>query len=224
MICYTDVMNNSLYHAYVIVGSEESARVKINELIERAGLSPEFHERTHASFGIDEVRELKRLHSETHSENKTRMICVSTSSITHPAQNALLKLCEEPNPGTHLFIVVPRIETFLPTLLSRVQVLHTDALINEYLAEAQKFFDGTMLDRITIASNIHTAIGDMEKSVEGKNIFLLFLNALEVEYAERLKKGSVGKEFGKHLYTVRSWSHDLGVSSKNMLEFLALAL
>src|SRR3989344_5231224 len=52
-----------------------------------------------------------------------KVIIISASRAYHEAQNALLKLFEEPPTGTYLFLIMPSLGGLLPTLRSRVQVL-----------------------------------------------------------------------------------------------------
>lgn len=52
-----------------------------------------------------------------------KIIVMAASRAYHEAQNALLKLFEEPPEGVYLFLVVPSLGTLLPTLRSRVQTL-----------------------------------------------------------------------------------------------------
>ncbi len=55
-----------------------------------------------------------------------RVFIVATDSILDEAQNALLKLFEEPNAHTVFYLIVPRMDMLLPTLRSRLHVLHVD--------------------------------------------------------------------------------------------------
>lgn len=53
-----------------------------------------------------------------------KVLIIVASRAYHEAQNALLKLFEEPPVGTYLFFVLPSLGGLLPTLRSRVQILN----------------------------------------------------------------------------------------------------
>lgn len=73
------------------------------------------------TFGIDDAREMRR-RAYLSSAAKTFFI-ISAEHITPEAQNALLKIIEEPPKETHFFILAPSVNTLLPTLRSRLQLI-----------------------------------------------------------------------------------------------------
>ena len=93
-----------------------------------------------ALLGIDQVRELvQRAHS-TPAQARVQLLVVRTGSITHEAQNALLKVLEEPPHSTRFLFIVPPTCRLLRTVQSRVEVHHaasdtTDTtVLTEFLA------------------------------------------------------------------------------------------
>ena len=70
-------------------------------------------------FGVDDARELVRKASNRPVEADQQLLVVRTNFITHEAQNALLKVLEEPPESTRFVFVVPRDFVVLPTLISR---------------------------------------------------------------------------------------------------------
>lgn len=70
-------------------------------------------------FGIDEARVLASQAQLRPSNPAGQVFVVVTSFVTHEAQNALLKLFEEPPADTYFVLVVPHALQLLPTLLSR---------------------------------------------------------------------------------------------------------
>jgi DNA polymerase III delta prime subunit len=71
------------------------------------------------SFGIDDVRDLTNLAYLTPSSGGKLGIVVITENITIEAEQALLKLLEEPPQTTAFLFCVPESVFLLPTLLSR---------------------------------------------------------------------------------------------------------
>lgn len=71
-------------------------------------------------LGIDDARELTILCARRPSAPGARLVLVTTGEITHEAQNALLKLLEEPPETTRLILAVDPHLPLLPTLRSRL--------------------------------------------------------------------------------------------------------
>jgi DNA polymerase III delta prime subunit len=78
------------------------------------------------SITVEQVRELKKsLSNIVKSKSAVARIAVinNADTATHEAQNALLKLIEEPNSQNLLILQISDKEEFLPTILSRCQII-----------------------------------------------------------------------------------------------------
>lgn len=86
----------------------------------------EIHPEAGSSIGIDDIRKLREwaFLKPFSKENKVALLA-SAHTATQEAQNALLKLLEEPPEQTYLFVHVNDSENVLPTILSRCQVLQS---------------------------------------------------------------------------------------------------
>lgn len=71
-------------------------------------------------FGIDDARELIRKANNRPAESSYQLLIVRTNFITLEAQNALLKVLEEPPISTNFVFVLPPDHIVLPTLVSRL--------------------------------------------------------------------------------------------------------
>ena len=118
-------LTNLSHHAYCIVGGEEE-RLELSASLEKkhgikAEGNPDLYDRRFASFSIDDARELKSIASTRPTEPSGKKIfIVMADSITAEAQNALLKLLEEPPEYAHFFLVLPSAHILLPTVKSRI--------------------------------------------------------------------------------------------------------
>lgn len=72
-----------------------------------------------ATVSVDDTRDILSIASQT-GLSGSRALVIACERIFHEAQNALLKLFEEPPEGLTLFLIVPTRSLLLPTLLSRV--------------------------------------------------------------------------------------------------------
>jgi len=104
------------------------------------------------TFKIDAVRNLQAVIHRRPLIEKKRSFVIMTQRITSEAQNALLKILEEPPSHVIFFIILPSDKGLLPTLRSRVQIItNTNAPIIPL--DFTHFLQASLAERIaTIAS------------------------------------------------------------------------
>ncbi len=103
------------HHAYLIIG-------EAGELI--ADLKNSHPSARHHKFerlGIDDSRALAADQSQTAWSGEIKLFILEIVDATVEAQNALLKMLEEPTAGTHFILIVPSAEILLSTVRSRLQ-------------------------------------------------------------------------------------------------------
>lgn len=213
----------NIHHAYIIESIEEQALELLARLIEskrkiKRLANPDFVVLSHDTFGIDESHALIALQSKT-SESGTRYILVSAGKITPEAQNALLKVFEEPNLGTHFFIILPTLNNILPTLRSRV---HTHSFGKGHTVDATKFMSLTIPERISWLEDVLVHPEDDRERTQKQAIVLDILAGLEflVQNLETNKKVMAVEA----LIEARRYINDPAVSYKLILTNLALNL
>lgn len=131
-----------------------------------------------AALGIEEVRNLKKniFLRPFKSQLKATIINI-ISNITQEAQNSLLKILEEPPQNTIIILTVENKELFLPTILSRCQMINL-ATSNWQLATSELsvlssqlsiLIVGRVGDRLTLAQlvgkNREEALAWLEKMI-----------------------------------------------------------
>lgn len=82
--------------------------------------SADVHHYHAATLGIDEVRALIQASSHRPISGRTHAFIIAASSLTLEAQNALLKLFEEPPIGTVFYLIIPYESLLIDTLRSRL--------------------------------------------------------------------------------------------------------
>ncbi len=116
---------DKLHHANFVWGGVSEIQ-ELKEILGRAGFvvkaNPDFLEMNSNTFGIDEARELSRWAINKPIAGVRKVAIIIADSITHEAQNALLKVFEEPTLGTYFFVILPSGGGLLGTVLSRVRV------------------------------------------------------------------------------------------------------
>lgn len=104
------------HHAYVYYGGQEVVSWLREELATTGVVTVYSYEK----WGIDESRSLSTEAHRTDGAGRTRHFVLEIAAITSEAQNALLKLFEEPPAQVIFHAVVPPGTVLLPTLRSRL--------------------------------------------------------------------------------------------------------
>lgn len=165
------------------------------------------------SFGIDDARNLIVSAYHRPLETKTQVLIVRTDFITLEAQNALLKLLEEPPVSTKLIFILPKDLILLETLKSRLQ---TDDLGVNEVAEANVIF----LDFLSL--DYKSRIELIEQATKNKNV--TWQRAIKKGLLDYLRHSSTQELPLIELeYVVRNLL-TRGASNKMLLEHVALIL
>jgi len=205
-----------LHHAYLISGLGESVLPEIISFWEAKAVktkgNPDFNYITLKTFKIEDSRNLKELAAQ--KGLKSKKICiVSADNILPEAQNALLKLFEEPTPETHFYFVLPHIGALLPTFISRFYVIRTKTIPETKAAE--KFISMSLFNRINFLKDL---LNDEEN---GRRQALEFLNELETHLYSKTISNPKAME---QIFKARDYIRQPGSSVKNLLESVALVL
>lgn len=217
--------SNALHHAYLLEGEKEEV---LSELLEFFDSSleipthgnPDMTILKYETFGINEGRELKERASVKAFSDK-KIFVITFQSITHEAQNSLLKLFEEPTPNTHFFLITATVETFLPTLKSRLFIpsLSSEKIEDDKSVQfAKKFIKSSKPARIKLLKEIIDS-KDKRKAVA-------FLDKLEEElYSENGFINDDKKAYGlTQIQECRRYFYGRAPSVKMLLEHVALSI
>ncbi|MFZ2252793.1 MAG: hypothetical protein WAW13_01305 [Minisyncoccia bacterium] len=197
-----------MHHTNLLVGSLPWARTIIP--LENQEASSDISVLEYARMSIAEVRTLIHEASMRPSERAYRVFIISCGSILGEAQNALLKLFEEPNAHTVFYFIIPRVDILLPTLLSRFQILGIEerGVVN---GDTTDFFNATYTDRLTLIA----------KKIEAEDsAWIQTLVESLAAYAHKIKQ----PELIHDVLFLESYIHAPGSSKKMLLEHIALTL
>ncbi len=218
---FININKENLFHAYVCEGGADVLE-QINEFINTElamsiSGNPDVFVKHYEAFGVADSREVARL-AQLRPVGERKLLCISSPSITAEAQDALLKLFEEPPAHTHFFLVLPNVQNLRPTLLSRVQVLHPPQMFQGSPGTFEgEFLRADYARRLDIVAKIAK-----DKDRAGAASLINFLekelyNASEIEKEEKY-------DALKAIALTRKYIGDKGSMLKQLLESVAMQL
>lgn len=123
------IKNNVLAHSYLFFGEDKNALLEFADwLINILEGQMPLIDAMKAGSGIDDIREgIKFLWQKPLKSPKKTLIIPDGENLTDEAQNAILKISEDPPEHTLIILIVRNPEVLLPTLRSRFQKIFIQA-------------------------------------------------------------------------------------------------
>ncbi|MHB1330872.1 MAG: hypothetical protein ACYCY6_02810 [Minisyncoccota bacterium] len=206
-----------MHHAILYLGERREVDEVLSAFFEDANVrtigNPDFFLFEGNVFTVDDARSVVGRALEKAFDQK-KFFVIHAEKYTPEAQNALLKTFEDPVPDTHFLISARETSVFLPTLLSRMQVVRAHGELEES-NEVKKFIKKTPKQRIDFAKKFAD-----EKEERGAGALAEFLDSLLLEF----RKEGRSIEIQKKIMTLRTFARDSGAMPRIVLEHLALVL
>ncbi len=192
------------HHAYFYAGEREAGIAKATDYAHdvmglSSGNNPDLIIFRYGLFSVDDARRVIRLADQRAVGGDAKVLVLAAERLFHEAQNALLKLFEEPPPGTTLILIVPSAGILLKTLRSRMLPLahgtmHISSEAEQYLSlkasEREKYIS-KLLDRTKSDKDEEkqTARGEALRLVEGLTtaVYEQWSKTGAIEYQEFLR-------------------------------------
>lgn len=210
------VMNS---HAVLIEGNPAEIEAVADEVCTSCGVArvgnPDVRVLTFEKLLVGDVRELQRVMYQTPVGGGVVVTVLGVEAMDHEAQNALLKITEEPPAFARVVLVVPRADMLLPTLRSRFVLQDREVTIDD--TEAEDFLKKAPSTRLKLVEKIH-------KDKDGVRARAL-IDGVERVLGKVFRSGD--RSVVEHLHTLAAFRQDIrqrGVSMKMLLEHLALTL
>lgn len=200
----------------IIVSKNREARAKeIWDLLEKLDIkpnNPDLFLLEDEKIGISQVKQLiKHLSTKSFGKTPKSAVILEGSTISPDAQNALLKILEEP-PGNSIILIGTDSETrLLTTVLSRCLIVNLDY-------DPRNNDSDFSIDHILNAS-VEERFDLIEKTTDKEQL----LNNLVSSYRKRLIEGTVSGKFLEDLLQAQIWKES-NVNIRTILEYLMLKL
>jgi DNA polymerase-3 subunit delta' len=210
--------------AYAVEGRAEEGVKKAREVLARVAPGAEVVELSYGLLSAEEAREVAGIAAQAPLKD-AKAIVIAAGRAYHEAQNALLKIFEEPPPNTFLFLILPSLGGLLPTLRSRVEVLKNQEPNRKSQTEipeiAKEFIKMSLDKRSNLIKKLATG-RDEEERRENRDEALAIVNGVEAAAHEKgvEKNAALLADIGK----LRSYLHDRSAPVRMILEHLSLVL
>lgn len=151
----------NLHHAYLIAGDGAHVVPMLEEFFIKTLQyplisNPDYVKEEFELFGVDDSHRINSIQSKRAITQGKKIFVLTCNAFSSEAQNSLLKMFEEPTAQTHFFIIVPAIDSILPTLRSRVLILDVGD-VGRRKADtsfAKEFFASTISERLKLVNDI----------------------------------------------------------------------
>lgn len=228
------------HHAFVIEAEAEEGITAAQawakrELGMKARGNPDIVVVRYGLFSVEDARKVSELAAGAPFACEHKVIIIAASRAYHEAQNALLKLFEEPPAGTYLFFILPSLGGLLPTLRSRVQVLNMRGFVNPSSDEgftkpvipktAEEFMKASKEKRSTMIKKL-TSGSDEEERRDNREEAIAIVNGIEaiiyIHHSVGFPKSYM--EMLEDIQILRGHLHDRSAPVKMILEHLSLVI
>lgn len=163
------------------------------------------------SLGIAEVRDLTKRANQKAMLDQVRGFVIFTNGMTVEAQNALLKLFEEPPENCVIFLVVPHESLLISTLRSRIFEVHK-SVSDDKEDEGENFLQSNYAERLAL-------IAEKSKQKDGR-----WFESMTTSLVQACSHTSQNPDILRALELVERYVRIRGASRKMLLEELALSL
>ncbi len=194
-------------HAAAIPSELRVAGVDVDHLIED-------------TLSIAGVRRVIEKAHQAPLQSTERHIVIHATRCTHEAQNALLKVLEDPPATTRFSVVVPSLAVLLPTVRSRVQVVRSDeaapsGVLDETLQ--QEFLAQSYAERLV-------TIQDLAKQKDTGTLRTILIDAAQWARTAYGRDSAVTSDVVAAVNQAVRYVGGSGASAKMLCEQVALML
>ena len=156
--------NNKLSHAYLFYGGNREEKIIFAQSLANSEETLIIEPDEKGTIGIDIIRSLKYFLWQKPANSKLRTVIIKESeNLTNQAQNAALKIVEEPPESSLIIFITKNVENLLPTLTSRLQKIHFPEIAMRKMS-IQTNDTNSINNDIDIDCFFKNLIGDLKKT------------------------------------------------------------
>lgn len=144
------------------------------------------------SIGIDAIRVGQAfLATPPLKSPKKRIVVVEAHTMTIEAQNSMLKMLEEPQEYAQIILATPSLDSLLPTVQSRCQIIQQ--AVQPLAADAQAIELAHALDQASVSEKITLAQTEAKSRQEAKAVIKRLLLAQQAALSAKVEGKQVNR-------------------------------
>lgn len=179
------------------------------------------------SIGIEQMQDLI-IWSKTKAYSADgKLACIlHAESLTEQAQNAILKMLEEPTSSNNYVLITANFSELLPTILSRCELIYDNASRQTTL-DIQDFLEADQLDRFKYLERFQKIENSAEKFLAEEEFLITLIKHVHAQFLQEIEQGSSSDEISKSLSNIEiiSTCHKMLVAkvpAKSVLDYLVV--
>jgi len=217
-----------MHHAYVICSeTKEGIAVAHKHIEKHLGLvvhaNPDVVTLEFGLLSVNDAREVAIIAAQAPIGGNKKAIVIAATRVYHEAQNALLKIFEEPPKGLTLFLILSTQGGLLPTLRSRVQILGSENPVTEISEDTVAFLRESKEKRSTLIKKLSTGKDDVERR-ENREKVIGILNGIERVAYQKGVRGGETVVLLSDIAELRTHLYDRAAPVRMILEHLSLTI
>ncbi len=228
----SDLFPEDLYHSYIVEGDPILTLPLLRDFLEgRTDIgkdNPDVLCQSYDSFTISDTAQIKDWHTNRGVTDKKRICIIGTKFINREAEQSLLKIIEEPNVGTHLFIIVPNTSLLLDTIRSRTHLVRIEnSTESDFKKVAGLFISSPAAKRLEMVGDLIESNKNNDNSGNLRFQATELINEVEKIIYAQFKNNKNDKEIQFILEELQKnilYLSTPGASVKMILEHIALVL
>jgi len=220
---------NTLHHFHILVGNRSASQQQLVDFCEKTldcstQGNPSFINMDADRLLIDDVKKIvSRSFIKTESGGKM-IFCISFNDITRESQNALLKVIEEPSAETYFFLIAPRKDIFLPTVLSRAVMVEVDGTTETDDSFVEEVVGDILDDKKDLGEKLKV-VDTVVKKIKDKKIERGVAREIVKKIIIELDRDAVKNSTAlRSLQKIDDYLGDTGASVKLLLERVVLSV
>lgn len=218
----------NLYQSYIIEADVSKIfPILLDYLLKREDINEkegDIFYKIYDAISIDDVSTIKDWHNNKSLNRKSRFCVLGASFINKEAEQSLLKILEEPNKGTFIFIIIPNPSVLNKTILSRVHVvkINNNIIIDNDLI--YKFINLNQKEKIIFLNKFIDENKDDNNNSALRAKSIDFINNI-ISYLHISSKNNI-KIMGtlEELEKNKKYLNNPGASVKMILEHIGLVI
>lgn len=212
------------HHAILVEGEPAASLELIKSGFTDIGLlvegNPDIFFLSYQKFGIEDARDIIEMSIGAPIQNEKKIIVFSFDSITADAQNAFLKIFEDPSPQLKFVLNTYTADGLLPTLRSRLLIYKNEKRVE--VASVEGFMKMSIGEKL---KEIERMVKEY-KDEGGKQKIKQFLLGIHYLLEQRIQKGEKGNNLVALKATAKALDYleDKSSSVKILLESVVLSM